>query len=118
MINLRFGAQALPLNPIVWRKANHVYRDQTTFSPSAINIYFLKGLAQDTDILVEAPSEMQKDFLALDFYLNCFFCPCFFLLFNKRILLLILLTQTRQLRVLLYCERVVFVEDLVFEGES
>ena len=46
-------------------------------------------------------SEIQKDFLALDFYLNCFFLfLCFFLLFNKKILLLILLTQTRQFRVL------------------
>ena len=43
-------------------------------------------------------SEIQKDFLAPDFYLNCFFL-CFFLLFNKRILLLILLTQTQQFRV-------------------
>ena len=43
-------------------------------------------------------SEIQKDFLAPDFYLNCFFFFFFvsFFLFNKRILLLILLTQTRQ----------------------
>ena len=53
---------------------------------------------------MEAPSEIRKDFFAPDFYLNCFFCLCFFLLFNKIILLLILLTQTRQFRVLFYCE--------------
>ena len=44
-------------------------------------------------------SEIQKDFLTPDFYLNCFFL-CSFLLFNKRILLLTLLTQTWQFRVL------------------
>ena len=32
----------------------------------------MRGLVQDTDILVEAPSEIQRDFLAPDFYLNCF----------------------------------------------
>ena len=34
---------------------------------------FYGDLVWDTDILVEAPSEIQKDFLAPDFYLNCFF---------------------------------------------
>ena len=38
-------------------------------------------------------SEIQKDFLAPDFYLNYFFLSIF-LLFNKRILLLSLLAQT------------------------
>ena len=52
------------------------------------------GLVRDTHILVEVPSDIQKDFMAPDFYLNCFFLY-FFLLFNKRILLLIMLTQTR-----------------------
>ena len=47
----------------------------------------MRGLVRDMDILVEAPTDIQKDFLAPDFYLNCFFL-CFFLLFNKRILLL------------------------------
>ena len=41
MINLRLGAWALPLNPIVWRKRDHVYHFRTTFSPSAINRYFM-----------------------------------------------------------------------------
>ena len=67
------------------------------------------------DIFVEAPSEIQKDFLAPDFYLNRFFL-CFFLLFNKIILLLILLSQTQQFRVPFCCGRIVFVEDLVLEG--
>ena len=36
MINLRFGVQALPLNPNVWRKADRIYRWQTVFLPFAI----------------------------------------------------------------------------------
>ena len=36
MINLRFGVQALPLNPKIWRKVNRIYRWWTIFSPSAI----------------------------------------------------------------------------------
>ena len=36
MINLRFGVQALLLNPKVWRKADRIYCWQTVFSPSAI----------------------------------------------------------------------------------
>ena len=71
----------------------------------------------DTDILVEVPYEKKKDFIAPDFYLNCFFL-CLFLLFHKRILLLILITQTRQFRELFYCERIVLVEDLVFGRQS
>ena len=43
-------------------------------------------------------SEIQKDFLAPDFSLIFFLC--FFLLFNKIILLFILLTQIRKFRVL------------------
>ena len=65
MINLRFGARALPLNPIVHRKADRVDRCRTTFSPSAVNSpengYFRGG-----------SSRIQKDFLAPDLYLNCF----------------------------------------------
>ena len=107
MINLRFGARAQPLNPIVWKKANRVYRWLTTFSPSAINRYFMEDSSGDTYILCGlspryghlsgGSSDIQKDFLALDFYLNLFFLS-FFLLFNKRILL----TQTRQFRVLFF----------------
>ena len=37
---------------------------------------------------------------------------------QKRILLLILLTQTRKVRVLILLWVIVFVEDLVFEGEN
>ena len=63
-------------------------------------------------------SKIQKDFLTPDFYLNCFFF-FFFVSFNKRILLLILLTQTQQFRVLFFCcGSIVFVKDLVVEGES
>ena len=40
-INLRFEARAQPLNPMVWRKANHVYRCRNTFPPSAVNRYFM-----------------------------------------------------------------------------
>ena len=36
------------------------------------------GFVQDMDILEEAPSEIQKDFLAPDFYLNFFFLVFFF----------------------------------------
>ena len=104
MINLRFVARAQPLNPIICKKAECVYHYRTTFSPSAINRYFmlahpekdiLCGLSPGYGYFSRGSSEIQKDFLAPDFYLNCcFFCLCFFLLFNKRILLLILLTQT------------------------
>ena len=61
--------------------------------------------------------KIQRDFLAPDFYLNCIFpFLCFFLLFNKRILLLILLTQIQS--PFFCCESIVFVEDLVFKRES
>ena len=39
LINLRFGARALPLDPKVLRKTELVYHWRTTFSPSVINIY-------------------------------------------------------------------------------
>ena len=39
---------------------------------------FYGGLVRDTNILVDAPSEKQKDFLAPDFYLNSFFFVFFF----------------------------------------
>ena len=71
MINLIFGGRALPLNPIVWRKADRVYHCRTTFSPSAINRYFMRGLVQDTDILVEAPPGYRKTFTWI--VLFCFF---------------------------------------------
>ena len=59
---------------------------------------------------------IQKNFLAHDFYLNRFFFFSFFYSIKK--ILLILFTQTRQFRTLFCCGRIVFVEDLVFEGES
>ena len=112
MINLTFGAWALPLNLIVWRKADCVYRYRTTFSSSAINRYSMEDPSRDKDILcglspqyryyiVEAPPRYRKTFLLLTFTWIVFFCLCFFILFNKKILLLILLTQTRQFRVLI-----------------
>ena len=83
IINLRIGALALPLNPIVWRKADRAYRCQTTFSPSALNRYFMEDSSGDKDILCGlhpgygylsgGSFEIQKYFLAPDFYLNCFF---------------------------------------------
>ena len=99
----------MPLNPKSQGKRTVSITDelQSHLSPltdilwlarPGINIFY-GGLIRDTDILVEAPSEMQKDFLAPDFYLNCCFL-CFFLLLDKRILLLLLLTQKRQFRVL------------------
>ena len=87
MINLRFRA----LNPKVHRKAERVYDWWTTFSPSTINRYFMAGSSGDKNILwglspgygyfSGGSSEIQKDFLAPDFYLNCFFL-CFFLLWR------------------------------------
>ena len=56
-----------------------------------------------------------KTFSLLAFTWIVFF---FFLLFNQRILLLILLTQTRQFRVLFCCGSIVFGECLAFEGKS
>ena len=52
-------------------------------------------LVRDTDILVEAPPRYRKTFSLLTFAWIVFFL-CFFHLFTKRILLLILLTQTQQ----------------------
>ena len=77
----------------------------------------MRGLVRDTDILVEAPSEIQKDFSTSYFYLNCFFLY-FFLLFIKRILLLILLTQTRQFRVLFVVEELYFSKTLYLRGKA
>ena len=67
MINLILGARAQSLNPIVRRKADHVYRCRTTVSPSSINKFFMRGLVQDTDILVEAPLRYRKTFSLLTF---------------------------------------------------
>ena len=67
MINLIFGARARSLNLRVRRKADSVYHCLTTFSPSAINRYFMRGLVQDTDILVEAFSGYRKTFSFLTF---------------------------------------------------
>ena len=39
----------------------------------AINIYFMRGWVQDTDILVEAPPGHRKTFLLLTFTLIIFF---------------------------------------------
>ena len=85
---MRFGARDLPLNPIVWRKADCVYCCRTTFSPSAINTYFMEDSSGDKYILYGlspgygyfsgGSSEIQKDFLAPDLYLNCFFFGSFF----------------------------------------
>ena len=76
----------------------------------------MSGLVRDMDILVEAPSEIQKDFHAPDFYLIFFLC--FFLLFNKRILLLILLTKTRQFRVLFFVEELHLSKTLYLKGKA
>ena len=83
MINLRFGARALPLNPIVCRKVEHVYRCRTTFLPSAITDIlwrthlgikiFNMGLVHDTDILEEAPLRLRKTFVLLTFTWIVFF---------------------------------------------
>ena len=83
MINLRFRAQALPLNPEAWWKAERVYHWRTTFLPSAINRYFMAGSSGDKDILWGLSpgygyfsgdsSEIQKDFLAPNFLLELFF---------------------------------------------
>ena len=82
MINLRFEAWALPLNPLGGRKANRVYRRLITFSPSTINRYFKEGPSREKDILCGLSSRyghfsggssgIQIDFLTPDFYLNCF----------------------------------------------
>ena len=67
----------------------------------------------DKYILWGTSSEIQKDFPAPDFYLNCFFL-CFFLLFNKRILLLILLTQKRQFRVLFFIVEELYLSNTLY----
>ena len=61
----------------------------------------LCGLSPGYGYFIGGSSGVQKDFLAPDFSLNYFF-RCFFLLFNKRIPLLILLTLTQQFRVLFF----------------
>ena len=97
MRNLRFRARAPPLNPKIRRKAASIYHWRTTFSPSPLT-YIKWEPRPGYGYYSEVSSEIQKDFLAPDFYLNFFFL-CFFLIFNKRILLLILLTPKRQFRV-------------------
>ena len=77
-------------------------------------LLLMRGLFRDTDILVEAPPRHRKTFSLLTFTWIVF-CLCFFLLFNKRILLSTLLSQTWQFRVLFLLWRIVFVEDLIFE---
>ena len=69
----------------------------------------MRGLVQDIDNLVEVPPGYRKTFSFLTFTR----IVCFFLLCNKRILLFILL-----ILFLFSYGRIVFVEDLVFEGES
>ena len=71
----------------------------------------------------EGSSEIQKDFLAPDFYLNWIaFFLCFFLLFHKRIWLFILLTPTRQFRVLFFfffiAEALYFSKTLYLRGKA
>ena len=123
MINLRFKARAQPLNHEAWRKAERIYHWRTTVLPSTINRYFMAGSSWDKDYLwglspgygyfSGGSSEIQKDFLAPDSYLNCFF-PCFFLLFNRKIFFLVFLTQTPQFRVLFF----VVVEELYLSKTS
>ena len=61
-----------------------------------------EDLVRDTDILVEALPRYRKTFSLLTITWIVFFFLCFFLLFNKIIVLLILLTETRQFRVLFF----------------
>ena len=61
---------------------------------------FYVGLSPRYGYFSGSSSEIQEDFFAPDFYLNCFFLYSF-LLFDKGILLLILLIQTQQFRVLI-----------------
>ena len=56
MINLRFEAWALPLNPIVCRKASRVYCYRTTFSTSAINRYLMEDPSKNQRMPTLAPS--------------------------------------------------------------
>ena len=95
MIDLRFWIQALPLKMKVWRKADCTYHadEQCFYLPSFKRIFF-------------------RSLHLPEFFLVSFF------LFNERILLLILLTQTRQFRVFFCCRSIVFIEGLVFEGKA
>ena len=87
MINLRFRAQALPLNPKPEGKHNVFITDKLV-SPSTINRHFMAVSSGDKDILQGLSlgygyfsggfSEIQKDFLAPDFYLKFFFFVSFF----------------------------------------
>ena len=99
MINLRFEAWTLPLNPIVCRKAVSVYCYRTTFSPSAINILwrtrpgikiFYVGLVRDTDILVEALPRYRKTFSLLTFTWDILFSLFLsFMLWNNIVISLV-----------------------------
>ena len=87
---------ALPLNPIVCRKVDRDYRYRTTFSPSTINRYFMEDPSRDKAILCginpgygyfSGGSFRDTERLSRSWLLpELFFCLCFFLLFNKRIL--------------------------------
>ena len=95
MINLRFWIRALPLNPKVWRKANDIYRaDELCF------------------YLPSFKRKLSRSWLLAELFLVSFFCSmkenCYFNLVDP----------TRRFRVFFCCRSIVFVEGLVFEGES
>ena len=79
MINLRFGAQALPFNPKARRKAERAYHHlppltDIKLGPRSRYEYFNGG-----------SPEIEKDFLAPDFYKNCFLFLFFFVSFSYSI---------------------------------
>ena len=117
MINLSYEASSA-IKSIVCRKLDRVYRYWTTFSPSATNRYFMEDPSKDKDILCglslkywhfSEGSSWHTEKLSRSWLLP----ELFFSLFLS-FMQLILLTQTRQLRVLILLWRTVFVEDLVY----
>ena len=117
IINLRFRVQALPLKVQgkVQGKRNMSITDELhshlllltniKWGPRPGYRYFSGG-----------SSEIQKDFLTPDFYLNFFFFISFF--YSIKNIVINLVSPNTAVQRPFCCGRIVFVKDLVFEWES
>ena len=118
MINLRFGARVLSLNPIVWRKAYCVYRYRNTFLPSVIKRYFMEDPFSVKGIFWRTSSEIQKNILAPNFYLNCFLPLFLYFIQLKNNVIIFVNTNTAVQSPFLYFEGLYLSKTLFLRGEA
>ena len=111
LIKLRFGAQALRLNPKVRKKAERVYYWRMIFSPTVINRY-----VRDTNILMGALPRYRKAFSLLTFTVIIF--SWFLSFIQLKNIVINLVNPNTAVQNPFFWGSIVFVEDLVFEGES